>query len=551
MSARRIQPASGPVERSRRADGELYTDQWTSSDCLRVLRRHLGHLLAAASLGFAFAALLSGLHPKVYRSRIALEVDALNENFLDFRNVYPAVTPSADTAGLLQTQAEIFEQDELLERVARQLQLGKRPEYNGAAGIAERLREDIRVEPSRNSRILQIACDARDPDLAASLCNVLANEGIAHQIAARERIARDTWQSLQPRLADLRSAIAGIKAPGGPVALQREIYRRSYESLLQKAGEALVASHVPQAGIRILGPAQPPPRPFKPNFPLNATIGTIGGLLLGVAWVMLRADNRSVLREPGEAALHLRVPELGAIPRVKRTASLSSEEQADALSESFRAASLSIVSATADGRRRRTLVVTSAWPMEGKTTVVRYLGQALAETSERVLLIDGDTRRPGLHKLFDEANSWGLTDVLREPNAIDELPVDVIVKKTSVPHLYLLPSGTYSDKIFSLLATERMSRLWSRFQEAFDYVLVDAPPCLEFAHARILAHRAGEVLLVLRANHTHRRAAQAVIDRVRLDGIPVIGVVLNQWDQRRSFVYRRSDPGEAWRGGVL
>jgi receptor protein-tyrosine kinase len=479
----------------------------------------------------------------MYRSRAALEVQGLNENFLDLHNVYPAVAPSADAAGLLlQTQAEIFQQDLLLQQVARKLQLETRPEYRDARGIAERLRDDVRVEASRNSRILQITCEARDAALAAALCNTLAEAGIDQSIQTRQRIARETYDALQPHLAELRTAFRQARDP--------ELYRRFYDAMLLKAGDAWMAARVPQANIRVVGAAEPASRPYRPNFPLNLAIGTVAGLVFGVGYVMLRADNRSVLREPGEAAAHLSVPELGAIPRVKRAAQGANEQESAVLSESFRATSVSIASATRNGGHCRTLVVTSAWPMEGKTTVVHNLGKALAETGEKVLLIDGDTRSPGLHKLFDEANSWGLTDVLREPNAIEDLPVEAIVKKTSVPHLYLLPSGACSENIFGLLATERMSRIWNRFQESFDYVLVDAPPCLEFADARMLAHRAGELLLVVRANHTHRKAAQAAIDRIRLDGIRMIGVVLNQWDQRRSFVYQYSHSGNGG-GGVL
>jgi receptor protein-tyrosine kinase len=482
---------------------------------------------------------------------MVLEVQGLNDNFLDLHNVYPALAPGTDVAGLLQTQAEIFQQEGLLQQVARNLHLDARPEYQGVRGIVERLGEDIRVEPARNSRILQIVCDAREAALAASLCNTLAQAGIDRAIEARQSIARETYESLKPRLDELRAALRETEGRRGPANPESAMYRRFYEAILQKAGDAWLASRVAQANIRVVGAAEPASRPYKPNFPLNLAVGTIAGLLMGVGCVMLRADNRSVLREPGEAALHLAVPELGAIPRVRHAAAAISEQESGALSESFRAASFSIVSATRDGGHCRTLVVTSAWPMEGKTTVVHHLGRALAETSEKVLLIDGDTRSPNLHKLFDEANSWGLTDILREPNAIDELPVEAIVKKTSVPHVYLLPSGACSENIFGLLSTERMSRMWNRFQETFDYVIVDAPPCLEFADARILAHHAGELLLVVRANHTHRKAARAAIERIRLDGIPMIGVVLNQWDQRRSFVYRYSKSGDGFSGGIL
>jgi receptor protein-tyrosine kinase len=175
--------------------------------------------------------------------------------------------------------------------------------------------------------------------------------------------------------------------------------------------------------------------------------------------------------------------------------------------------------------------------MEGKTTVVSNLGIALAETGSRVLLIDADLRRPRLHKVFDQVNSWGLSDILREKNAIEELPVEALVKKTAVPHLYLLPGGTSTDNIFGLLCSDRMARLFPRFRQEFDYLLVDAPPCLEFADARILARYAETLLLVVRADYTDKKTAQAAVQRLLLDGIPVMGVIFNYWDPAHSDMY--------------
>jgi receptor protein-tyrosine kinase len=146
-------------------------------------------------------------------------------------------------------------------------------------------------------------------------------------------------------------------------------------------------------------------------------------------------------------------------------------------------------------------------------------------------------RRPRLHKVFDQANSWGLSDLLREKNAIEDLPLDVLVKKTAVPHLYLLPSGAGADNIFSLLCSSRMARLFPRFRAEFDYVLVDAPPCLEFADARIMARYAEKALVVVRANYTDRKMALAAVQRLVLDGIPVMGVILNRLDPARSDIY--------------
>jgi receptor protein-tyrosine kinase len=130
-----------------------------------------------------------------------------------------------------------------------------------------------------------------------------------------------------------------------------------------------------------------------------------------------------------------------------------------------------------------------------------------------------------------------LSDVLSEKNAIEDLKLDVLVKKTAVPHLYLLPSGACSDNIFGLLSSGRMARLLPRFRQEFDYVLVDAPPCLEFADARIMARHAEGLLLVVRADYTEKKTAQAAVQRLASDGIPVMGVILNRWDPARSDLY--------------
>jgi receptor protein-tyrosine kinase len=179
--------------------------------------------------------------------------------------------------------------------------------------------------------------------------------------------------------------------------------------------------------------------------------------------------------------------------------------------------------------------------MEGKTTVVSNLGIALADIGNRVLLIDGDLRRPRLHKIFSEANSWGLSDILREKNAIEELPLDALVRKTAVPRISLLSSGTWADNIFGLMCSPRMARLMPRFREEFDYVLVDAPPCLEFADARIMARYSEKLVLVVRADYTDRKTAQAAVQRLTMDGIPVMGVIFNYWDPTRSDAYEYAD----------
>ena len=524
-----------------RFDDYARDHEWSLPECLRLLSRHKAHLVGLTCLSILAVAAVTAAQSRIYQSHASLEIQALNESYLDLRDIYPAA-PSTDAATYVQTQAELLQQDDLLETVGRKLHLESRPEYRAARGLAPGLRRDIQIVPVRNSRVIQIICEARSPSLAADIANTLAATFIEQSVQQRQASARRTYQLLLSQLDDLRGTLS-LSPKRGPGT---DVNRQVYDAMRQKAYDAQLATSLPVTNIRLASLAIPPLAPERPNIRLNFAIGTVGGLLLAVACILLQEQRKPVLRTPGEAGTYLELPELGAIPkanlwtpsamlfpglhssrgRVERAAL----EERTGLSESFRATVASILSAQRGGGRARVLLVTSARPMEGKTTIVSNLGIALAAISNKVLLIDGDMRRPRLHKLFDEANSWGLSDLLREKNAVDGLPVDVLVKRTSIPHLYLLPSGAATDNIFGLLYSGWMSRLLPLFREEFDYVLVDAPPCLEFADARIMARYTEGLVLVVRADHTDRRTARTAVQQLRSDAVPLMGVILNRWD---------------------
>ncbi len=517
---------------------------------MRILRRRKATLLWITCIGALGALLITSRQPHVYQSRASLEVQTFNENFLALRDIYPTATSSFDAGLYVQTQVELLQQDSLIQEAARKLHLGERPEFQPPAALVGKVRQHVRIVPLRNSRIVQVVCDARDAQLAADLANTLAGTFIEQSIETRQRAARQTYESLREQLDELRrellqpvaraAAKAGAAEGLDPGTSEVEANRRFYEAMLQKANDARMASVVGQSNILLIAPAEPASRPYKPNLQLNLALGTLGGLVLAIGWVLLQEQNTPALHAPGEAGTYLALPELGAIPndgangklRVERAVL---EQASSSLSESFRSTLASILSR--NGESPHVLVVTSSRPMEGKTTVVSNLGIALAEIGGKVLLIDGDMRRPQLHRIFDQSNGWGLSDLLREGSATNELPRDVPVNKTAVPHLYLLPSGASTDNIFGLLYSGRMSQILSRFREEFDYVLVDAPPCLEFADARNMARYADGLVLVVRANYTGRKTAQAAVHRLDCDGIRVTGVVLNRWDPSRSHLY--------------
>lgn len=226
--------------------------------------------------------------------------------------------------------------------------------------------------------------------------------------------------------------------------LERDVdtNRQMYDTLLQKAREADIATAMRGSNARIIDPAETPAAPSKPNFMWNTLMGTISGLMVSVALVILLESMDRSFKSPGDVSFHLKVPELGVIPegsllslnagragrgntlptdadgkigtRPESVELVSWRDKSSTIAESFRGAVTSILHSAENGSAPRVIMVSSAIRAEGKTTVVSNLGIALAEINHKVLLIDGDMRKPRLNEVFNLPNDWGLSDLLRE-----------------------------------------------------------------------------------------------------------------------------------------
>jgi capsular exopolysaccharide synthesis family protein len=342
--------------------------------------------------------------------------------------------------------------------------------------------------------------------------------------------------------------------------------RTLYDNLLQKVKEAGVAAAMAASNVRVIDPATTPSRPIRPNHVLNGGLGFASGALLGLLLIFIRERSDHTLRQPGDAALFLGLPELGVIPdgdgerkerhragrfpergeilQIAGAASSADPDRAphgdnvelatwqrrpSLIAECFRATLTSILFAGGADNRPRVLVVTSASPGEGKTTVASNLAIALAEINRRVLLIDADMRKPRLHKVFGVSNLSGLSNLLRERNPLNGTPLAGVVQATGIPDLFVLSSGPGAVSIPNLLHSERMAELLEKARGEFDTILIDSPPMLPIADARILARSADAVVLVLQAGRTSRDSARAVVNRFSEDGSVILGAVLNSW----------------------
>ena len=385
-----------------------------------------------------------------------------------------------------------------------------------------------------------------------------------------ERI-RNEFQSAQRRerlLAANYTSQAGLMSEQAAKVthyniLKREVdtNRQLYDSMLQNVQEAGMTSALGASNIRVVDSAVPPTRPYKPRIVLNLALGLLAGAFFGIAFVVVQERADRSIQGPGDTALYLDVPELGAIPSAKairarlpayyqngkalenkksekgkpRVELITSYEKPSLIGDRFRATITSILYSGENGERPRVIVITSANSEEGKTTVASNLALALAEIGQSVLLIDGDLRRPRLHEIFGVPNRWGLTDLLEgktQPNGCEGM-----VFKTGFRNLYLLPSGSLVSNIPGLLHSPRALEFLNRMREEFHTVIIDTPPMLHMPDARVLGRLADGVILVVRSAQTMRDAAVAARQRLTDDRTRVLGTILNQWDPRKTNNY--------------
>jgi capsular exopolysaccharide synthesis family protein len=171
----------------------------------------------------------------------------------------------------------------------------------------------------------------------------------------------------------------------------------------------------------------------------------------------------------------------------------------------------------------KTMLITSAGPEEGKSTVLANLAVTTAQTGWKVILVDCDLRRPTLHNLFNLKNDVGLTTMVVDDAAMESPPL----KDTGVEGLQLVSSGPLPPNPSELLGSRRMEEIIAALLKRADVVLFDAPPVVAVTDAAVLATKVDGVLLVINAGGTKRDYARTAKARLEKVNANLLGAVLN------------------------
>ncbi|MFC2166822.1 GumC family protein [Acidobacteriota bacterium] len=333
--------------------------------------------------------------------------------------------------------------------------------------------------------------------------------------------------------------------------------RTLLNGLATRQSETLVSARLrglKTSNIKIIDSALVPGSPFSPNKKRNIIMSVILGLFLGAGLAFFVDYMDNTVKGPEEVEKLVGLPSLGVIPALSANNSNNNyhyqyhsqqygEENPESsngneeikeielvnhfypklhLCEDYRTVRTSILFSHA-GNSPETIVFTSCFPQEGKTSTITNTAISFGQLEKKVLLIDCDLRKPRLHKIFEARNRIGLSSCL-----IGISSVENAIQETAVENLWLLPSGLHPPNPAELINSQKMIEVLDEVKKDFDVVFLDAPPVLAVIDPVILASLVDAVVFVLKDGKTSRKPLIKAVSELNKAQANIIGVVFNE-----------------------
>ncbi|MBW6391931.1 MAG: polysaccharide biosynthesis tyrosine autokinase [Halomonas sp.] len=329
-----------------------------------------------------------------------------------------------------------------------------------------------------------------------------------------------------------------------------EVTQQVYVQLLNKIQEMNITKASTVGNVRILDDAVAQPGPVEPRKPVTVAMLTLVGAFLAVAFVILRSIlHRGV--ESAEQIEDLGLPVYATVPlsddqqklvrRVKRhnrrrgravtNGVLAQNAPDDTAIEALRGLRTSLHFAMLEANDNR-LMITGPSPNIGKSFISINLGAVIAQSGQRVLIVDADMRKGHVHTAFNADSKGGLSEVLSDKAGLDE-----VIRQSPINGLCYVARGKAPPNPAELLMSERFTRLLDAVSERFDLVIVDTPPILAVTDAAVIGHHCGTTLMVARFGLNPPREVDVAIRRLETSGVSVKGGILNAIERKAATSY--------------
>jgi capsular exopolysaccharide synthesis family protein len=333
--------------------------------------------------------------------------------------------------------------------------------------------------------------------------------------------------------------------------------KQLYDGLLQRMKEAGVSAGLQSNNIHVVDTATVPRTPHSPNKPLNLSLALAIGLMLGTGLAFFIEFLDNSVKTPDDVDRYIKLPSLGVIPSLDSIGSgknlkikvlgdasqnggngskgalpngvevITYSDTKSLISEAYRNLRTSVLLSSGAGHPPKVLLVTSSQRGEGKSTTSVNIAVTLAQTGDRVVILDCDIRNPRVHRILGMSNHAGMSTFLSGNSDLSGL-----IQECEVPNLSVITSGPIPPNPAELLGSVRMKQALVLLAESFDHIVIDSPPVLAVSDARILAPVVDGVILVIKGGETPKEAVNRTKRLLQEVRGHLIGTVLNNVDVR-------------------
>lgn len=490
-------------------------------DYLRVIRARRWVIIQAVVIVTLVAVVVSLLQPKQYEGKADILVSENDTGAALLGTTLSEFSSQPDRS--MATQVQLVQERPLLENTIRKLDLGITP---------EELAKRVTIAEVGQTNVFTVTATDGDPRRAARIANTLAAEYVSWSRTYKRSSIQAAVAEVQARLAEAQSQIIElgrkIQASGktDDLTAELQIATGSYTTLAGKLEELKVNEQLEEGSGSIVSRAAVITAPVSPKPARNGALGLAVGLVFGLGMALLYEYLDNTIKSSEEAEQLYGAPVLGLIPAEKfekdegRRLTIIQHPGSPA-AEAYRVLrnSLDFVDVEHD---IKTLVVSSAAPGEGKSTVASNLAATLAQAGKKVTLINCDFRRPTTGEFFTVSEMIGLSDVLAGRNSLKS----ALQQPIKDLNLLVLTAGKMPPNPSELLGSTKMQELVRTLGEWSDWVIIDTPPLLAVADAAAVARWSDGVLMVSKGGESVRDAAKKARELMENAGGRISGVVV-------------------------
>ncbi len=499
------------------------------------------------------------------------------------------VTPEIRDRDYYSTQYEIIKSRMLAKRVVKSLNLGSMEGFSGESPEST-FQGMISVEPVKNTRLVSVSVDYKDPIMATKMVNTLVALYIGQNIENMLFMSKEILKAfpedakeierntIYGQLKDISKEEAVESLPSivnnnilqqlktEKIGVETELanlsrrYKENHPKMVAlntklkfindkielETGRILSSLRADIAGrlqvnnIRIIDYAQVPRSPIKPQKAKNILLGLFFSTFLGIGIIFLMEHLDDSVKNQEDVESRLGIPYLGDFPILKTILpslkfiphKLDEIDKNVDASEAIRNIRTNIIFSVPKDSLKNVLI-TSTLPQEGKSFLSSYIAFSFAKNGFKTLILDADIRKPRMHKFFEIERAPGLVNLL-----VESVPLEAAIKKTPYDNLYVLPSGSKTPNPQELLSSVKLDELIQKLSGSFEKIIIDTPPSFNIADALVLSRLSDMVIFVTKSGTVSKDALIKIKDKFSATGSRIAGTIINFSEMEKNSYYK-------------